>query len=94
MHRIATVEVSKEELESMYVKYEIWEKINNGELTIYPLNPVTSTSYLNCTSQMLLHFTLTGKHIATTHRIREKNGRVVHWDAHDIRIEGVCYWRA
>lgn len=72
MHRIATVEVSEEVLESMYCKYKIWEKIKNGELTIYPLRPVPSTSYPNCISEMLLHFTTTGKQIATTRLIQLK----------------------
>jgi hypothetical protein len=92
MNRIPTVEVCVVVLKSMYRKFDIWRGIKNGELVNRVVYNSPSHSVHNGTSQIVKHFTTDWRHIATTHRIRDSSGRIVHWDAKDIRIGGVCYW--
>jgi len=93
MPRAATVEVSRSVLKSMFRKFNIWSRIRAGELRSNIVNSRPSTAWPDGTSHIIKHFTADGKHIATTHRIEDCAGKVVHWDAKDFRLKDICYWR-
>jgi hypothetical protein len=93
MPRVPTVEVSRPILNSMFRKFNIWHKIRNGTLTTNIADSRPSYKWTNATSEIIKHFTPDGKHIATTHRVRDTTGRVLHWDAKDFRLKNIRYWR-
>lgn len=94
MPRIPTVEVSHAVLKAMFRKYSIWRRIRAGELSSETASSTPSSAWPDATSEIIKHLTVEGKHVATTHRVRASTGRVLHWDAKDLRLKGTCYWRA
>jgi len=94
MPRVSTVEVSRPVLNSIFRKLNIWTRIRAGDLASDIVDSRPSSSWPNATSQIIKHLTVDGKHIATTHRIQDAAGRVLHWDAKDCRLRDIRYWRA
>ena len=94
MPRITTLEVSRPILNSMFRKFNIWGGIRAGDLVSDIVDSRPSSTWPNATSQIIKHLTIDGKHVATTHRIQDSAGRVLHWDAKDFRLKDIRYWRA
>lgn len=94
MPRTVTNQVSRQTLKSIYRKFDIWRKIKTGELTSEPTKPEPSNNWPEGTAAIIKHLDAHGKHVATTHRVENTTtGKIYHWDAKDIRIGGICYWR-
>lgn len=93
MLKIKTSEVSEKALDILFDESEIWDKISDGRLISCHLKPVPSRSWPNAMSMMIKHFSPNGKHIATTHCVKGKNNQVFHWDAHDLRVNDIRFWR-
>lgn len=94
MPYIQTTEVSAECLDSMFNKFDIWSKIKNGHLRSETLPEVPAKAFPDATSVIIKHFDANGKHIATTHCIKDCKGSILHWDAKDLRINDVRLCRA
>ena len=88
-----TVEVPRDFLEYMFKEFDIWENINNKHLKSKIVKEAPAKDYPNSTSEIIKHFKPGGKHVATTHRIRDNKGSVLHWDAKDLRINDIKLWR-
>ncbi len=96
MARITTAEVPREVLDCLFDEFDIWAKIQDGRLSSEPKpgTPTPSHNWQNATSMIIKHFMPNGKHIATTHCIKDKDsGDVLHWDAKDLRLHDVRLWR-
>ena len=93
MARRLTAGVSSEVLNRLFDEFNIWAKIHDGRLTSKPLGGIPSRTWPNATSFIIKHFIPDGKHIATTHCIKDDNGHIYHWDAKDFRLHEVCLWR-
>ena len=94
MARITTAEVPKEVLDCLFDDFHIWDKIRDGRLTSKSIGSTMSYTWPDATSLILKHFLPDGKHIATTHCVKDNDGNVLHWDAKDVRLRGLCLWRA
>lgn len=94
MARIPTAVVSSEVLNHLFDEFDIWAKIQDGRLTSKPIDGVPSYTWPNATSLIIKHFAPNGKHIATTHCVKDDSGHVLHWDAKDFRLHEVRLWRA
>ena len=93
MPKIPNIQIPFTALEQLFNKLDIWSKINDGRLNSRVVYHTPSKKYSNPTSEIIKHFTSDGKHVATTHRIRDKTGEVLHWDAKDVKYKGFRYWR-
>jgi len=94
--RLTTAELSIEILDYLFNEFDIWAMIHDGRLSseIIPDTPTPSTAWPNATAMILKHFKPNGKHIATTHCVKDnKSGDVLHWDAKDLRLRDVRLWR-
>lgn len=94
MPRRITAEVSREVLNYLFDELHIWKKIHNGRLTSKPIDCIPSYAWPNATAMIIKHFLPNGKHIATTHCVRDDSSHVFHWDAKDLRLHDVLLWRA
>lgn len=95
MSRRITAQVSAQVLQQMFKEYGIWSKIREKSLTTVQLHPVPSVTFRGGTSRILLHFDANGKHVASTHRIMNKNtGLVFHWDEKGMQLDDVWLERA
>lgn len=92
MRKISTVKVTQDNLNKLFDNSQIWGKIKDGRLSSKVIKSDPSKSWTKATSQIILHFNKKGKHVATTHRVITDDGRVVHWDARNIRKGNTCYW--
>jgi hypothetical protein len=88
-----TVQVTLDFLECMFRELGIWENINNKYLKSKIVKKDPARDYPNSTSEIIKHFKPSGKHVATTHRIRDNQGSVLHWDAKDLRVADIKLWR-
>lgn len=93
MSRIPTDEVSLEILNYLFNEYDIWAKISDGRLISKVVGASPSHTWPNATSLIIKHFLPNGKHIATTHCVKDTNNNVLHWDAKDFRMNDVRLWR-
>lgn len=94
MPRIATAEVSIELLNYLFDEFAIWAKIHDGRLSSETRKHTPAHDWPNAISMIIKHFTANGKHIATTHCVKDINsGDVLHWDAKDLKIQEVRLWR-
>lgn len=94
MPRISIAEVSIEILNYLFDEFDIWAKVLDGRLSSKPLKPTPSKAWSNATSMIIKHYMSNGKHIATTHCIKDDNtGNVLHWDAKDFKLHDVRLWR-
>ena len=94
MARIPTVEVTSEVLDCLFDELDIWTMIHTGQLTSKPCDAVPSYTWPNAMSVIIKHSKPNGKHIATTHCIKDDSGHVFHWDAKDLRLHDLRLWRA
>jgi hypothetical protein len=78
MPRVTTVEVSRPILNSMFRKFNVWGRIRAGNLVSDIVASKPSSTWPNATSQIVKHFTIDGKHLATTHRVQDSDGQVLH----------------
>jgi len=94
MPRIPTAEVPKEVLDYLFDEFDIWAKIHDGRLISEPIDGLPSSTWPNATAMIIKHFLPDGKHIATTHCVKDDSGHVFHWDTKDLRLHDVRLWRA
>ena len=93
MDRLPTAEIPLSLLNTLFDDSDIWTKIRSGHLKSRCRVKEPSYSWPKGTSYIVMHFKPNGKHIATTHCIRDSSGRVVHWDAKDIQLNQVRLYR-
>ena len=94
MPKITTVEISLELLDFIFNEFGIWQKIKDGCLSSERRKPKPSYIWPNATAFIIKHNLPNGKHIATTHCVKEnESGKVLHWDAKDLWLRDVCLWR-
>ena len=92
MPKITTAKVTQDELNHLFDEFDIWAKIQDGYLSSEPKPGADTPSYdwPNATSMIIKHCRSDGKHVATTHCIKDnKIGRVLHWDAKDLIVGDV-----
>ena len=93
MPYIRTAKVSKKDINILFRKKQIWKRIYSGKLREKVIASDRSSAIPGATSQIVKHSTKNRRHVATTHRIIDRNGKILHWDAKDIRVRGICYYR-
>lgn len=93
MPTIPTAEVPAEVLDSLFQEFDIWVKIKDSRLKSEIVSPVPSSRWPEATSMIIKHFLPNGKHVATTHCVKDSAGRILHWDAKDLRLNEVRLWR-
>jgi len=93
MSRIPTAEVSLEVLNYLFKEFDIWAKIRDVRLTSRSVGATPSCTWPHATSLIIKHFLPNGKHIATTHCVKDASCHVLHWDAKDLRLSEVRLWR-
>ncbi|GEM_PF-2253878 len=95
MSRPPTQKVMPQEIESLYKEHNIWERIEESELTSEPVVEKDAPARIapGGLSRILKHADLDGRHIATTHIILDANGLTVHHDSKDILVDGIRYTR-
>ena len=95
MPRVPTAEIPRDLLESLFVEFDLWTKINEGKLSYEPIaeRDAPSHRWPNATSRIVKHFLHTGKHIATTHCVVDHDDNELHWDAKDFVMHEVRLWR-
>ena len=95
MRRKPTAEISLELLESLFQEFDLWAKIADGRLpsSIVAQKDAPSHHYPNGVSRIVKHHFPGGRHIATTHRIEDQQGNILHEDTKDIHFQEVCLWR-
>lgn len=89
MNKVPTAQVTRSLLNLLFDELEIWASIKNGHLVSRCNDPVVSYGWTGGNSYIIRHYKPNGKHIATTHCIRDKTGEVVHWDAKDLMLNDV-----
>ena len=63
-------------------------------LALYVTNKdAPSHHYPHSISRIVKHSFPDGKHVATTHRIEDREGNILHEDAKDFHFQEVCLWR-
>ena len=91
-----TAEIPAQAMNLILEEFEILAKVDDGRLsTIIAFEtPTRPGRYSNCISRILKHYTLNGKHLATTHCITDLGGQDRHRHRHgkDFRIQEVCLW--
>ena len=94
MSRIPTAGVPIVILNRLFDEFDIWTKIQDGRLTSECVSPTPSLAWSNATSLIIKHFLPDGKHVITTHCIKDNaSGKVLHWDAKDIKLGDVRLWK-
>lgn len=94
MPRIPTAEVSIKILNYLFDEFDIWDKVLDGRLSSEILERTPSKAWPKATAMIIKHHMSNGKHIATTHCIKDdKNGNVLHWDVKDFKLHDVRLWR-
>ena len=95
MPRKPSAEISRELLDVLFEEFDIWRKVRDGRLTSFPLvdKDVPSHHYPDALSRIVKHSLPNGKHVATSHRIEAVDGAILHEDAKDFHLQGVCLWR-
>ena len=90
-----TVKVSPEVLAVVFEDFNLWAKIEDGRLlsTIVSAKDSPARHYPDATSRIVKHLIPRGRHIATTHRIEDSNGNILHQDAKDFHFPGLILTR-
>jgi len=94
MPRVPTAAVSSQVLNDLFEECEIWAKIKDGRLTSTFHSGIRSHNWPDATSFIVKHSLPDGKHVVTTHCVKDDHGTVFHWDAKDILLDGIRLWRA
>ncbi len=93
MKKLPTAQMTRDLLNYLFLEFDIWNKISNGCLDSRPIGRVPSKSWTEATSMILKHFLPNGKHLATTHCVKDnKNGSTLHWDVKDLVISDIRVW--
>ena len=81
-------DVTQEELDVLFNALDIWPKIEDGRLSVDPVlrARVPSHGYPGGTSDILRHRNAAGYQVATSHRITDSSGNVVHWHGKDLHL--------
>ena len=95
MARKPTAEIPLALLEDLFQEFSIWDKIRDGRLLSHIVagKDLPSHHYSNSLSHIVKHRFPDGRHVATTHRIQDGDGNILHEDAKDIHYQEVCLWR-
>lgn len=91
----ATVTVSREVLAVVFEDFDLWAKIRDGRLVSIIVTAKDSPShhYPNALSRIVKHFIPGGRHVATTHRIENSEGDILHEDAKDFHFRNLILTR-
>ena len=89
MTKVPTAQVPRSFLKLLFDELEIWAKIKNGHLSSKCNDPVASHGWADGSSYIIRHYKPNGKHVATSHCVKDKTGEVVHWDAKDLMVNDV-----
>ena len=95
MRKKPTAEISFEMLEELFQEFDIWAKIRDGRLSsiIIANKDTPAHHYADSVSRIVKHRLPGGRHIATTHRIEDPQGNILHEDAKDFHMQEICLWR-
>lgn len=88
MPQINAVHISKELLDSLFNEFDLWNKIRSGCLKSKIKTSSPSKRWPSAKSMIIMHFTTSGKHIATTHCVKDKT-TIYHWDTKDLMLNDV-----
>lgn len=90
-----TVKVSREVLAAVFEDLDLWAKIRDGRLLSIIVNAKDSPAhhYPNSKSRIAKHFIPNGRHVATTHRIEDSDGAILHQDAKDFHFRELILTR-
>ena len=90
-----TVMVSREVLVVIFEDFDLWAKIRDGRLLSIIVTAKDSPShhYPNARSRIVKHFIPGGRHVATTHRIEDSDGAILHQDAKDFHFRDLILTR-
>jgi hypothetical protein len=94
MARVLSVQVTPDELASLFEALDVWSKIGDGRMTSQALlaRRRQSHAFPGGLSDIIRHVNAAGYHVATTHAITMPDGSVPHWDGKDVRIGDVVIW--
>ena len=89
MARVPTTDISIELLDMILAEFDILDKVNDGRLRteVAYQTVAKDLSLPDAVSRILKHFTVTGKHIATTHQVL--HGSQPHWHGTDFTMYDV-----
>ena len=89
MARVPTADISIELLDMILAEFDILDKVNDGRLRteVAYQTAAKDPSMPDAVSRILKHFTVEGKHIATTHQVLQ--GSEPHWHGTDFTMYGV-----
>ncbi len=89
MPRVPTAPITTELLDMIIAEFDILDKVNDSRLRteVAYETAAKDPSLPNAVSRILKHFTLGGKHIATTHQVL--HGSETHWHGTDFTMYDV-----
>ncbi len=89
MPRVPTAPITTELLDMIIAEFDILDKVNDSRLRteVAYETAAKDPSLPDAVSRILKHFTLEGKHIATTHQVL--GGRQPHWHGTDFTMYDV-----
>ena len=95
MARKPTAQLTLVLLENLFQEFAIWDKIKDERLlsAIVTDRDVPSHHYPYSLSRIVKHRFPNGRHVATTHRIQDSEGNILHEDAKDLHFQEICLWR-
>ncbi len=91
--RIPTAAVPKDVLDRLFDEFDIWAKIGDGRLVTKALDGTPSSTWPEATSYIVKHLLTDGKHVVTTHCVKDDKGNLYHWDVKDMMLGGIRLWR-
>ena len=91
----STAKVSREVLVVIFEDFDLWAKIRDGRLLSIIVTAKDSPShhYPDAKSRIVKHFIPNGRHLATTHRIENNEGNILHQDAKDFHFRDLILTR-
>jgi len=95
MAKTVGVWVEQEVLDSLFDVWRLWDKIDSGALSSEVIPRTIAPGrhrYAGAQSAILKHRTSTGRTVAATHRIRDSDGKTLHWHPETIRVGGVTLY--
>ena len=95
MARKPSGQIRPEALNIVFDDFDLWPKIRDGRLhsTILVRRDALSHHYPGALSRIVKHSFPDGRHVATTHRIEDMQGNILHEDAKDIHFRDLVIWR-
>ena len=83
--------LSGEELKQLLVDNGFWDKIQNGKLLSSIRKNTAAKIIVDGSSQIILVYDEHLHFLCTLHRVVTKEGKVIHEDVKDVRLNGVLY---